>query len=124
MRTVVENLIENAIRYNAAESWIRVTVTKGECCARLEVENAGPRVLPEEVERLTEPLYRAQSVTQNCRLSGTVASESDGYGLGLALVQAITRRFDADLSITAREESGLRVRVDWPAIQLGQHGPS
>lgn len=81
---------------------VRVKVPDGEDGVRLEIENSGPRVEAEDVERLLEPLWRARN------------AGSKGYGLGLTLVNSITRVHGAELTITARNEGGLHVRIDWP----------
>jgi hypothetical protein len=93
---LVANLVDNAVRYNAPGGWV-VVRTRG---TTVEVENSGPVVPEDAVERLTEPFERIDR-----------ARESRGTGLGLSIVRAVAEAHDARLDIAARAEGGLRVRV-------------
>ncbi|WP_424217236.1 sensor histidine kinase (plasmid) [Streptomyces sp. BI20] len=70
------------------------------------VENPGPRPGPERVATLTEPFRRA---------TGRVHAEHAGAGLGLAVVDSVTRAHDGVLTLAPREGGGPRVTVDLPA---------
>ena len=61
LERLAENLIENAVRYNAAVGWVRVRtgIERGE--AVLHVANAGARIDPGAVEELLEPFRRLES---------------------------------------------------------------
>ena len=82
LERLAENLIENAVRYNAAVGWVRVRtgIERGE--AVLHVANAGARIDPGAVEELLEPFRRLES--SRARATG-------GYGLGLAVVRAVAQ---------------------------------
>ncbi|KZX21463.1 sensor histidine kinase [Rathayibacter tanaceti] len=105
-----ENLLQNAVRHNEDGGSLRVTVTRpggpvggG---ALLCVENSGARVRQEDVERLTEPFYRA---------SGRVSAGAErSRGLGLAIVESIADAHGAALRLTARAEGGLVATVTFP----------
>src|SRR5919206_561726 len=75
LERLAANLVENAVRYNAALGWVRVRtgVERGE--AVLSVENAGPPVPADEAPALLEPFRR---------LDASRARATGGYGLGLA----------------------------------------
>ena len=61
LERLAENLIENAVRYNAAIGWVRVRtgIERGE--AILHVANPGVRIDPTAVEDLLEPFRRLES---------------------------------------------------------------
>ena len=92
LERLAENLIENAVRYNAAVGWVRVRtgIERGE--AVLHVANAGARIDPGAVEELLEPFRRLES---------SRARSTGGYGLGLA-VSAPWRRPTAAASPCSR----------------------
>jgi signal transduction histidine kinase len=108
LRRVVANLVDNGLRYNRPDGWVRVTVgADGEGTERavtLRVSNSGPVIAPGDVARLTEPFERLG------RHGG------GGSGLGLSIVQAIVRAHGGTLSIAAPSSGGLVVDVRLPAV--------
>lgn len=106
LERLVHNLVENAVRYNLPEDgWVRVATETDGDHAVLEVSNSGPVVPVFEVEGLFEPFRRAGTE----RLAG-----SDGAGLGLSIVRAISRAHNGEVTATPRPEGGLRVTVTLP----------
>ncbi|MDW4574263.1 HAMP domain-containing sensor histidine kinase [Microbacterium sp. M3] len=100
------NLVQNAIAHNLPERGsVRVRTETRAGGGILTVENTGPRLAPELVATLTEPFQRGSE-----RLRGDEA----GVGLGLAIVQSITRAHGGALTLTARPEGGLLVTVRVP----------
>ena len=93
---LVANLVDNGVRYNEPGGWVVVRAAG----AAVEVENSGPVVPEDAVERLTEPFERVDR-----------ARDSRGTGLGLSIVRAVAEAHGARLAITARREGGLLVRV-------------
>jgi signal transduction histidine kinase len=103
VESLVANLVDNAAKHNTPGG--EITVTTGVLDGRptLTVENTGPVVPQEAVERLFQPFQR---------LAGQrVRTTTDGYGLGLAIVRAIADAHGADLTATPRHNGGLRVTV-------------
>jgi len=98
---IVTNLIDNAIRYNEAGGWLRVS-TDSECdFVRLVVENSGVLVDQSRVDELGQPFHR---------LVDRTASEH-GAGLGLSIVAAIVAAEGGTVSLHARDAGGLRVTI-------------
>jgi signal transduction histidine kinase len=93
---LVANLVDNGVRYNAPGGWVVVRAAD----TSVEVENSGPVVPEDAVERLTEPFERIDR-----------ARDSRGTGLGLSIVRAVAEAHGARLEIAARHEGGLLVRV-------------
>jgi signal transduction histidine kinase len=101
LERLAANLVDNAVRYNAPGGWVVVRAGAGPA---IEVENSGPVVPPEAVERLTQPFERLDR-----------ARESRGTGLGLSIVRAVAEAHGGTLEIAARPYGGLRVRVGFAA---------
>ncbi|WP_329059915.1 sensor histidine kinase [Amycolatopsis sp. NBC_01480] len=99
---LVGNLITNAVRYNTEGGTVWVRTTPG---GLLEVRNTGLLVAPETVAQLTEPFRRG---------AGRTHSAADGCGLGLSIVDSVTSAHHGTLTLAARPEGGLCVRVALP----------
>jgi signal transduction histidine kinase len=105
LERLVANLIDNAIRHNAAGGGIDVTTATTAAAAVLSVANDGPVVPVEELERLRVPFQR---------LGTARTSPGDGHGLGLSIVHAIAVAHEAQLTIGARLDGGLVVEACFP----------
>src|SRR6185312_15190207 len=100
------NLVHNAIAHNLPEhGTVWVTTSVQPMGAVLTVENSGEKLTPELVSTLAEPFLRG---TERIR------ADHAGVGLGLAIVKSITQAHDGTLTLTARDEGGLRVTVQLP----------
>jgi signal transduction histidine kinase len=102
VESLVANLVDNAIRHNAAGGWIVVATTTSAAGSSITVQNTGPVIPPDEVERLFQPFQQLGS--QRIR-------HTDGHGLGLAIVRAIAGAHRATLTPRARPEGGLDIEV-------------
>lgn len=99
LRRLVRNLIENARVHAGGASDIRVSSTAEG--ARLEVEDSGPGIGPEDRERIFEPFYRRAASPQ----------QPAGAGLGLSIVRQIARLHGGDVAHEPREGGGSRFVV-------------
>jgi len=100
---LVDNLIDNALRYTPVGG--RVTVTTG-CdgdVPYLSVVDTGPGIPEAERSNVLERFYR---------IAGT---PGEGSGLGLAIVREVVDRHGAELTIdTCNDHGGTRVQVTFP----------
>jgi two-component system, OmpR family, sensor kinase len=104
LRTLLRNLVDNAVRYTPAAGRVDVTVGSSAGAARLTVSDDGPGIPPEERKRVFDRFYRR---------AGTVPS---GSGLGLAIVKAIADAHGATVSLAdGAAGKGLAVSVTFPA---------
>lgn len=105
------NLLHNAIVHNLAKDGrVEVLTTARSGSATLIVENTGEKLPRELVTTLTEPFQRG---TQRIR------TDHAGVGLGLAIAKSIVAAHDGTLTLTARDEGGLRVAVEVPSSPAG-----
>lgn len=103
LRTLVGNLIDNAIRYTPEGGRVDVAVrgAAGECW--LYVRDSGPGIPADERERVFDRFYRR------------AGAEQPGSGLGLAIVRSIAERHGARLVLDSSPFGGLQVAVGFPA---------
>jgi two-component system phosphate regulon sensor histidine kinase PhoR len=100
---VLQNLIQNAIKYGREEGTIDVRVGRdakagaGSSKVWVSVTDDGPGIAPEHLPRLTERFYRVNAASSR---------EKGGTGLGLAIVKHILNRHRAELRIASKLGAG------------------
>jgi len=104
LRVVVENLLENAIRYAGDGARVRVTVRPRKDSIVLTVRDDGRGVAEEDLPRIFERFYRADQ-----------ARASRGTGLGLAIVKHVIAAAGGSVEALNRPEGGLEIRATLPA---------
>ncbi len=101
LRELLANLTDNALKYTPADGRITLRCdTDAQHRAFLEIEDDGPGIPESERVNVLQRFYRMQ------------ASSGDGCGLGLAIVDEITRLHQAELIVSNGENGiGTRIRV-------------
>jgi two-component system OmpR family sensor kinase/two-component system sensor histidine kinase QseC len=107
LRTLVRNLVDNAVRYTPEGGCVRVRTRAasgiaGREAALLEVADSGPGIPPADRERAFDRFYRR------------AGSPEGGSGLGLAIVKAVADRHGAEVRLGDAPEGGLLVTVVFP----------
>lgn len=104
---VLQNLIENAVKYDilGRRVTVRVHPDKGEGMLRIDVADQGEGIEPQHLPRLTERFYRVD----RSRSRG-----QGGTGLGLAIVKHIVNRHRGRLAIASERGRGTTVSVFLP----------
>jgi len=101
LRSVVDNMIENALRYSPEGAVVDVRVTNTQGKLAIEVADTGPGIPPELMERVFDRFFR---------VPGT---DVRGSGLGLAIAQAAAQRCGMRITLRNRDDrSGLIARVE------------
>jgi signal transduction histidine kinase len=106
VESLIANLAENALRYNAPGGWAEVATETRDHQAVVSVRNTGPAIPPDEVGRLFQPFQR---------LGTERVQQTGGHGLGLAIVSVIADAHGAAVTARAREGGGLDIAVAFPA---------
>ncbi len=102
LRTLVRNLVDNAVRYTPAGGRVQVRIKQSAEGAVLEVTDSGPGIPVSDRERAFDRFYRRVSAPQG------------GSGLGLAIVKAIADRHRARVTLDDAPGGGLQVQVRFP----------
>ncbi len=109
LRTLLANLVDNALRYTPAGGRVDVTAgLDGGGAPYLEVADSGPGLPAAERGRVFDRFYRVPGAAEG------------GSGLGLAIVKAIAERHGAEVSLSDTPGGGLTVRVRFPAARAGR----
>lgn len=102
LTTLLDNLIENAVKHSPAGGVVRVVVETGPEGARLTVEDAGPGIPATLRELVFERFFRAPD------------QALPGSGLGLAIVRSVADAHGASVTLDdAQPGPGLRARVQF-----------
>ena len=109
------NLVHNAIVHNLpAHGTVWVTTSVHRERVQLTVENTGETLTPQLAATLVEPFRRG---------SERIRTEHAGVGLGLGIVESITRAHDGTLTLTPRAAGGLCVTVRLPLSRAMEPPP-
>lgn len=102
LRRALRNLISNALRYGGHAE---VSLLREGGMVVLRVEDSGPGIPPDQIERMLEPFQRGEA-SRN-RATG-------GAGLGLTLARAIAEQHGGELVLTNRPQGGLQAEIRLP----------
>lgn len=101
LRSVVDNMIENALRYSPEGAVVDVRVISSQGKLAIEVADTGPGIPPELLPRVFDRFFRVPG------------SDARGSGLGLAIAQSAAQRCGMRITLRNREDrSGLIARVE------------
>ncbi|HEX2137536.1 MAG TPA: ATP-binding protein [Microvirga sp.] len=103
---VIENLLENAIKYGQSGGRVEVGLAGHAGEIELSVRDYGPGIAHEHLPRLTERFYRVDAAASR---------DKGGTGLGLAIVKHIVNRHRGRLAIESEPGRGALFRVSLPA---------
>jgi signal transduction histidine kinase len=98
----ITNMVDNAIKYGGEA---RVRVLRMQERVVIEVEDAGPGIPSDELEKVFVPFYR---------LERSRNSATGGVGLGLSAARTIAREHGGDISLANRQGGGLSARMELP----------
>jgi two-component system, OmpR family, phosphate regulon sensor histidine kinase PhoR len=106
LRRILENLVDNAVKYTPEGGRIAVTTAPGpDASALVVVEDDGPGIDAEHLPRLFERFYRVDKARSRA-LGGT--------GLGLSIAKHLAEGMGASISVESQPGKGSRFTVSLP----------
>lgn len=105
MTLALTNLVENAIKYNKKNGWVRVTLDADHKNFTVMVEDSGMGIPEEAMERIYERFYRVDK---------SHSREIGGTGLGLAITRNIILMHRGTIQVSSVEQEGTTFVVKVP----------
>ncbi len=99
---LLDNLIQNAIRYNVPGGKIDVSVSKAEKGTVLSVKDTGIGIPEADIDRVFERFYRVDK---------SRSRDTGGTGLGLAIVKHIVELHDGKIEIRSKLKIGTEIKI-------------
>ena len=107
MTLALSNLVENAIKYNKQNGWVRVVLDADYQYFTVMVEDSGMGIPEESLERIYERFYRVDK---------SHSREIGGTGLGLAITRNIILMHRGTIQVSSVEAEGTTFVVKVPLI--------
>lgn len=98
---VLENLVENALRYTPAGGSVQLSLKSYSADVEVSVTDTGVGVSKEDLPKLFDRYYRAHSAS-----TGLTESSDAGTGLGLSIVKRILDLHDCSIKVVSTPGQG------------------
>ena len=109
VRSAIENVLRNAVRYSPQNAPVDVTVARAESGLAIVIRDRGPGVPSGDLERIFEPFYRVAESRDR---------DSGGEGIGLAITAQVMKAHGGSAKAINNQGGGLEVRLNLPASTL------
>jgi two-component system sensor histidine kinase BaeS len=110
MTQVLTNILDNAMRHTPQGGRILLAAKEVENMVELSIQDSGPGLSTEDIDRIFERFYRTDSARQR---------EDGGSGLGLAIARSIVQAHGGQLSAESKPGLGLKVSIRLPKKSAG-----
>ncbi|HYO96371.1 MAG TPA: ATP-binding protein [Polyangiaceae bacterium] len=104
LRRVLENLIDNALKYSPTAASVTMSARRGDGCVRLVVADPGPGIEESDRFRIFDPFTRLE-FGETCHV---------GHGLGLTFCKLAVDAHAGRLWVEPNEPTGARFCVELP----------
>ena len=115
LRSAVQNLIANAVKYGGRDRWVGIKIEHGRQRRRPEVwitvSDHGEGIPASELPHIFDPFYRG---------ADAVARQVHGNGLGLSLVRQIVAAHGGRVTVTTRAGAGSSFTIALPSAEPDQ----
>ena len=97
LEIIVNNLVENALKYSPKDAAIQVVLSKQKHIAKLEIKDIGPGIANDEKKKVFHKFYR---------IGNEATKRAKGTGLGLYLTKRIITNHKGDITVTDNPGGG------------------
>lgn len=103
----ISNLIENAIKYNLEDGWVKVSLNADHKYFYISVSDSGMGIPQEDLDHIFERFYRVDK---------SHSTQIEGTGLGLAIAKNAVRMHYGQIKVDSVEGEGTTFSVRIPLI--------
>ncbi|MGN0266723.1 MAG: ATP-binding protein [Lachnospiraceae bacterium] len=100
---LIDNLVQNAIRYNTPNGYVNILVEQRDGNAVLQVSDTGIGIPKADQSRVFERFYRVDK---------SRSRETGGTGLGLAIVKHIVELHNGTIRLESEVGKGTQIRIE------------
>jgi signal transduction histidine kinase len=105
---VIENLIENSIKYSKGKADITIGCNQTQDKVTITIEDKGIGIPADKLENIFERFYRVDS---------SRSRQTGGYGLGLSIVKSIVELFGGTIKVESEEGKGTKFTIAMSTYQ-------
>jgi signal transduction histidine kinase len=107
IETILNNLIENAVKYSSEEKHIVVEVRKEKDSVAMKVSDKGEGIPKKSQKLIFDKFYRVEN---------TLTAKTKGHGLGLAIVRNLAEMNGGSISVKSTAGEGSTFTVLFPSL--------
>lgn len=115
LQQILLNLISNAVKYTQPEGWVRVSAEQRDRMLRIEVQDNGLGISPEDQVHIFERFYRVRRPETD---------SIEGTGLGLAIVKTLVEAHRGTIGLESRLGEGTTFYLMLPTAPSTDPVPS
>jgi two-component system sensor histidine kinase ChvG len=104
----LRNVVENALSFSPPDARVRVSLAQQDGHAMIRVDDEGPGIPPEHLERIFDRFFSFRPQDDARR---------DHDGLGLAIARAIIEAYGGTITASNRTPHGARIEVRLPSAK-------
>jgi signal transduction histidine kinase len=105
----ISNIVENAIKYNVEDGWVRVSLNADHKYFYIKVSDSGIGMSEEDQKHIFERFYRVDKAR---------SSSTGGTGLGLAITRNVVLMHRGAIKVYSKENEGTTFTVRVPLIYI------
>ncbi len=105
MNMVITNLVENAVKYNVMDGWVRVSLNLDLKYFYIKIEDSGIGIPEEDQSKVFDRFFRVDKARSR---------ETGGTGLGLAITQQAVNLHNGDIKVYSVEGEGTTFTIRIP----------
>lgn len=106
-KTIISNLVENAIKYSQDEKYLELALTHDENHVHLKVTDHGVGIAKGAIKHIFEKFYRVED---------TLTAQSKGHGLGLSIVKNLVELNGGEIHVKSEKGKGSTFIVSFPIL--------
>ncbi len=105
----ISNFVDNAIKYNKIDGWVRVSLNADHKYFYVKIEDSGIGVPKDMQDKIFERFYRVDKARSR---------ESGGTGLGLAIAQSAILLHNGVIKVYSKENEGTTFNIKIPLAYM------